>query len=152
MAFSYLTPETIVETFKTSRQYTEGLTDNFPEFERLARNKPHASIAKELPKTTDGTTASIIRKTPHRVIQQLPTGLVRSNDSGWLPIIAQFIYDHKIIPSANEDYALLQKCWLVVEKFLTYGHCATYAPFLDHYGYFCPDLKLPYWQAIRYQL
>ena len=151
MAFSYLTPETIVETFKTSRQYTEGLTDNFPEFERLARNKPHASIAKELPKTTDGTTASIIRKTPHRVIQQLPTGLVRSNDSGWLPIIAQFIYDHKIIPSANEDYALLQKCWLVVEKFLTYGHCATYAPFLDHYGYFCPDLKLPYWGDIFIQ-
>ena len=147
----YLTEENLVETFKSAQQYTEGLTDNFPEYERIARNKPHASIAKELPKTTDGTTASIIRKTPHRVIQQLPTGVVRSEKEDWLGIVAGYIYRTKIIPSANVDYALLQKCWLVVEKFLTYGFCPTYAPFLDHYGYFCPDLKLPYWGDIFLQ-
>ena len=147
----YLTEENLVETFKSSQQYTEGLTDNFPEYERIARNKPHASIAKELPKTTDGTTASIIRKTPHRVIQQLPTGVVRSTTEDWLSVVASFIYRKKIIPSANVDYALLQKCWLIVEKFLTYGFAPTYTPFLDHYGYFCPDLKLPYWGDIFLQ-
>lgn len=151
MAFQYLKEDTIVDVFQKSQQYTDKLTDNFTEYERLARNKPHPSIAKELPKTTDGTTASIIRKTPHRVIQQLPTGFVRSDGPEWLAIIAQFIYTHKIIAYANTDYALLQKCWLVVEKFLTYGFCPTYAPFLDHGGYLCTDLKLPYWGDIFLQ-
>lgn len=151
MAYQYLTPENIVETFRTSRQYTEGLTDRFREYERIARNLPHASIPKEYPKTTDGTTASIIRKTPHRIIQQLPIGAVKSDTEDWLAIVASFIYRHKIIPNANEGYALLQKCWNVVERFLTFGFCPTYAPFVEHNGYFCTDLRLPYWGDIFLQ-
>lgn len=150
-SFQYLTEENIAEVFRTSRQYTEALTDNFFEYERIARNKPHASIPKELPKTTDGTTASIIRKTPHRVIQQLPTGKVTSDTEDWLSIVAEFIYTNKIIPNANEGYALLQKCWSVVERFLTFGFCPTYAPFVEHGGYFCTDLRLPYWGDIFLQ-
>lgn len=151
MSYQFLTPETIVDVFRTSRQYTEGLTDKFHEYERLARNKPHGSIPREYPKTTDGTTASIIRKTPHRIIQQLPTGTVKSDRDDWLSIVASFIYTHRIIPSANEDYSLLQKCWQVVERFLTFGYCATYAPFVEHGGYFCTDLRLPYWGDIFIQ-
>ena len=150
-AFQYLTPDNVVEVFKTSQQYTEGLTDNFFEYERIARNKPHGSIPKELPKTTDGTTASIIRKTPHRVIQQLPTGKVTSDTQDWLSIVAGFIYTNKIIPYANEGYALLQKSWTVVERLLTFGYCPTYAPFVEHGGYFCTDLRLPYWGDIFIQ-
>lgn len=149
--YNYLTPENLVQTFRTSQQYTESLTDNFQEYERLARNKPHASIPKEYPKTTDGTTASIIRKTPHRIIQQLPTGKVVSDTDDWLSVVASFIYTNRIIPYANEGYALLQKCWTVVERFLTYGYCPTYAPFVSHAGYFCPDLRLPYWGDIFVQ-
>jgi hypothetical protein len=151
MAYQYLTPDNVVETFKDSRQYTEGLTDSFPEYERLSRNKPHASIPKEYPKTTDGTTASIIRKTPHRIIQQLPTGKVTSTTDDWLSVIAEFIYYDRIIPNANEGYALLQKCWLVVERFLAFGSCPTYAPFVQHNGYFCTDLRLPYWGDVFLQ-
>src|SRR6266550_1773797 len=121
MSYSFLQPETIVETYKTSKQYTEGLTDNFIEYERIARNKPHGSIPKEYPKTTDGTTASIIRKTPHRIIQQLPTGKVTSETNDWLSVVAEFIYTKRIILNANEGYALLQKCWSVVERSLTFG-------------------------------
>lgn len=149
--FQYLEPKNLVETFRTSQSYTEGLTEHFREYERLARNKPHASIPKEYPKTTDGTTASIIRKTPHRIIQQLPTGKVKSTTEDWLSIVAEFIYTEKIIPNANESYALLQKCWNVVERFLTFGSCPTYAPFVEHAGYFCPDLRLPYWGDIFLQ-
>lgn len=145
MAYQFLKPESIVETYIASKKWTEGLTDGFQENERIARNKPHSSIPKEYPKTTDGTTASIIRKTPHRIIQQLPTGKVHSIKQDWLSVVASFIYRDKIIPSANEDYALLQKCWNVVEKFLTFGSCATYAPFVEHGGYFCTDLRLIYW-------
>jgi hypothetical protein len=143
--FQYLKPENLVERFRDSQQYTEGLTDNFFEYERLMRNKPHGSIPKEYPKTTDGTLASIIRKTPHRIIQQLPTGKVKSTTNDWLSVVASFIYTDKIIPNANEGYALLQKCWMVVEKFLGFGSCPTYAPFVNHGGYFCTDLRLPYW-------
>lgn len=150
-SFQYLQPDNLVETLQASRQYTEGLTDGFLEYERIARNKPHASIPKELPKTTDGTTASIIRKTPHRVIQQLPTGKVKSDTNDWLSVIAEFIYTNKIIPSANEGYALLQKCWTVVERLLTFGYCPTYVPFTEHGGYFCTDLRIPYWGDIFIQ-
>lgn len=151
MAYQYLKPDTVVETFKKSRQYTESLTDRFPYYERIARNKPHASIPKEYPKTTDGTTASIIRKTPHRIIQQLPTGKVKSTTNDWLSVVAEFIYYDKIIPNANEGYALLQKCWQVVERFLGFGSCPTYAPFVQKNGYFCPDLRLPYWGDVFLQ-
>lgn len=149
--YQFLKPDSITETFQDSKQYTEGLTDNFQEYERLSRNKPLGSIPKEYPKTTDGTTASIIRKTPHRIIQQLPTGKVKSTNEDWLSVIAQFIYTNKIIPSANEGYALLQKCWSVVERFLAFGYCPTYVPFVNHYGYFCTDLRLPYWGDIFLQ-
>jgi hypothetical protein len=149
--YSYLAEDTIIETFRSSRQYTEGLTDQFFEFERLARNKPHGSIPREYPKTTDGTTASIIRKTPHRIIQQLPTGRVVSDSDDWLNVIAEFIYKHKIIPSANEGYALLQKCWTIVEKFLTFGFCPVYTPFVEHNGYFCTDMRIPYWADVFIQ-
>lgn len=151
MSYQYLTPTNIAEVFKTSRQYTEGLTDNFFEYERLMRNKPHANIPKEYPKTTDGTTASIIRKTPHRIIQQLPTGKVQSDADDWLSVVASFIYTNKIIPYANEGYALLQKCWSVVERSLGFGYCPTYVPFVNHEGYFCTDLRLPYWGDIFLQ-
>lgn len=151
MAYSYLKPDNIVEVFKTSKQHTESLTDGFIEYERIARNKPHGSVPKEYPKTTDGTTASIIRKTPHRIIQQLPTGRVVSITEDWLSVVASFIYLKKVIPHANEGYALLQKCWNVVEKFLTFGFCPTYAPFVESNGYFCTDLRLPYWGDIFVQ-
>ncbi len=151
MAFQYLTPENLVEVFRTSQKYTESLTDNFHEYERLMRNKPHGSIPKQYPKPTDGTTASIIRKTPHRIIQQLPTGHVIADRADWLPVVADFIYNHKIIPNANEGYALLQKCWSVVERFMGFGSCPTYAPFTEHNGYFCTDLRLPYWGDIFLQ-
>lgn len=151
MAYQYLKPENIAETYRLAKQYTEKLTDNFPEYERLMRNQPHASTPKEYPKTTDGTTASIIRKTPHRVIQQLPTGKVTSITEDWLSVIASFIYRKHIIPRANEGYALLQKCWNVVERSLGFGSCPTYTPFVNHNGYFCTDLRLPYWGDIFLQ-
>lgn len=151
MSYQYLTEENVIETFKTSRQWTESLTDSFPEYERIARNKPHASVPKEYPKTTDGTTASIIRKTPHRIIQQLPSGVVHSDTQDWLSVIAQFIYAKRIIPNANEGYALLQKSWQVVERFLTFGSCPTFAPFVKSNGYFCTDLRLPYWGDVFLQ-
>lgn len=120
------------------------LTRPFEEFERIARNRPHPGLDKAYPRTTDGTTAAIIRKTPHRIVQQLPTGRVISDQNDWLTIVASFIYANRIIKNANEQYFLLQKCWSIIEKALTYGCCPTYTPFINRGDYFGPDLTIPY--------
>ena len=152
--FQYLTPNNLQSVYILAKQYTEALTYPwFLEYERIARNEPHPSIDKKYPKTTDGTTASVIRKTPHRVIQQLPTGSVKS-ESGtedWLTIVAKYIYEHKIVPHANAEYGLLQKSWSVVEKAMTFGSVATYTPFLKHDNGFGPDLSLIYWGDVMLQ-
>lgn len=152
MTFSFLTPENIYSRYEESKRYTELLTDPFPEYERIAQNRPHDSIDPRYPKTTDGTTASIIRKTPKRVIQQLPTGVIKSdNEHDWLPIVAQFIYTDVILKYANEEYDLIQKCWNITEGGLTFGSRCSYTPFLNHDGYFCSDMVIPYWGDVFLQ-
>lgn len=152
MIYSFLNEKNIFSKYEESKRYTEQLTDPFPEFERIARNRPKDNSNSKYPKTTDGTTASIVRKTPKRVVQQLPTGVVETdNEDDWLGIVAQFIYANKILRYANEDYDLIQKCWNQIERGLTFGSGASYTPFLNHDGYFCTDMTLPYWGDIFLQ-
>lgn len=151
MAFQYLTKDNIFDRYQAAKTYTDNLTVPFPEFERIARNKPKEGMDKNYPKTTDGTTASIIRKTPKRVVQQLPTGEVENEQEDWLSIVADFILREKILLYANEEYDLLQKCWNTIEGALSFGATATYTPFLNHDGYMCPDVTLIYWGDIKLQ-
>lgn len=147
----FITPQNIFSQWQKSKTYTDQITKPFPEFQRIARNEPYTTSDPAYPNVTDGTTASIVQKTPKRVVQQLPSGRVVTDDEGWLGIVADFIYTHKIIPYANEDYGVLEKSHLVIENGLTYGSCVTYAPFLNHEGYFCPDMTLPYWGDVYLQ-
>jgi hypothetical protein len=149
--FSYLDSKNVFKRYQEAKRYTDTLTVPFPEFERIAANQPFEGIDPNYPNTTDGTTASIIRKTPRRVIQQLPTGKVESDDDDWLGVVADFIFTNKILPYANEEYDLIQKCWTAVEDALTFGSCVTYTPFLNHDGYFCPDVTNLYWGDIAIQ-
>lgn len=152
MNFSFLTTDNVFKRYNESKSYTEKLTEPFDEFERIALNKPFDGIDPRYPKTTDGTTASIIRKTGKRVVQQLPTGVIDTDDDqAWLPVVAQFIYTNKILPYANDEYDLIQKCWTYIEKSLTFGAAATYTPLLNHDGYICPDVTSPYWGDIFIQ-
>jgi hypothetical protein len=151
VAYSYLTKDNVFDRYEAACKYTEKLTTPFPEFERIARNRPSDKIDPNFPKTTDGTTASIIRKTPRRIIQQLPTGEVENDTDDWLSVVADFILTNKVLLYANEEYDLLQKCWGVVEGGLSFGAVATYAPFLNHDGYMCPDVTLIYWGDIKLQ-
>lgn len=152
MAHAYLTPKNIFKLYEQDKEYTDTLTKPFDEFARIARNRPHDGIDPAYPKTTDGTTASIIQKTPKRVVQQLPTGVIEGDEAPeWLKLVAQFVYTEKILPYANEDYGLFEKSHLVIESGLTFGFGASLAPFLNHGGYFCPDMVLPYWGDITIQ-
>lgn len=150
-SFSYLTKDNVVKRYTAAKTYTDELTVPFPEFQRIARNKPYRGDDPNYPSVTDGTTASIIRKTPKRIIQQLPTGSVVTDGGDWLGIVGNFILTNKILPYANEEYDLIQKCWTVIENGLSFGSCATYTPFINHDGYMCPDLSTIYWGDIMLQ-
>lgn len=152
MAFSFLKEDNLSQKFSAAKTYTESLNEPFPEFDRIARNVPRKDKDPRYPSTTDGTTAAVIRKLGKRIVQQLPTGSIETDsDDDWLPIVAGFVYREKILPYANLDYDLIQKCWQVIERGATFGSTATYTPFVSHDGYFCPDLVLPYWGDVFLQ-
>lgn len=152
MNLSYLDEENIYDIFTESKDHTERLTEPFPEYSRIARNKPHPRTPERFPKTTDGTSASIISKTPRRAVQQHPTGVIESENehSPW-PIIADFVGRTKILPYANTEYDLLQKCWNTMEDGATFGSKAVYTPMIDHDGEVTPDYLPIYWGDIFVQ-
>lgn len=123
--------------------------DPLDEFERIARNQPHPGIDKSYPKVTDGTTSSIIQKTPRRIVQQIPTGSVKGE--GWLPIVAGFIFRSEIIPNANEQNAFIDKCWRLIRSALGFGAAHSYTPIVNRGDYFGPDLGIPYIKNVKFQ-
>lgn len=148
----FLTENNFWEKYHKAVDWTKQWTDPFDEFIRIARNETEPGTPSEYAKVSDGTTASLIRKTPKRVIQQLPTGIITSDDDNdWLPIVAEFILLNKIIPYANSDYDLIQKFWTTVENGLTIGGQAVYTPFLKHGNEFTTDASLVYWGDIFFQ-
>lgn len=152
MAFSYITEDNIYDLFEKAQDHHELQTSRFPEYFRVARNRPSANIDKKHPPTTDGTTASIIQKSPKRVIQQLPTGKITTSDKNdWRAIVSEFLYTDQILPYANEEYDLIHKCWTTVENGMSCGSQAVYSPFIDHDGVVSPDYTLPYWGDIFMQ-
>lgn len=146
---SYLTEENLFDTYDASVKYMQSYIDPVDEQERIARNQPHPGLDKAYPKVTDGTTSSIIQKTPRRIIQQLPTGRVISETNDSTSIIAGYIYTNRIIPNANEQYALLQKCWLMVSRAMAHGVAHSSAPFVNRGGYFGTDMKIHYIKNVK---
>lgn len=148
---AYLSEDNVVENYKLATSYMRSALDPVDEYERIARNKPHPGIDKAYPKVTDGTTSSIIKKTPRRIVQQLPTGRVISDQNDWLSIVAGFIYSKRIIPNANQQYALLQKCWMMIGRSMTYGASHSYTPIVQTGDYFGTDLAVPYIKNIKFE-
>ena len=147
-----LNEENFWKKYKAAKQWTEQWTEPFDEFIRIARNETEPNTPPEYARVSDGTTASLIRKTPKRVIQQLPTGIVTSDDDNdWLPIVAEFILLNKIIPYANSEYDLIQKFWSMVENGEIIGGQAVYTPFIRHGQEFTTDATLVYWGDIFFQ-
>lgn len=144
MAFQYIDESDLFSAINDAKKYMRPLFEPFQEFERIARNRPHPGIDRAYPKVTDGTTASVIQKTPRRIIQQLPSGTVTSPANDWLTIVAEFILTDKILPNANGQYAFIQKVWNAVSKALTYGAQPAYISFVKRGKYIGTDMTLPY--------
>ena len=154
MTYPFLTKDNVFNKYVAAKDYTDKLREPFPEFERIARNRPKDSIPDEYPKTTDGTTAALIKKTPRRIVQQHPTGKIEAeydNEHRWLSIAAEYIYLNEILPYANNEYDLIQKNWNVIEAGLTVGAAAVTTPFLFRDGRFSTDMKLVYWGDLMFQ-
>jgi len=148
----FLTEKNFWHKYHKAVDWTRQWTEPFDEFVRIARNETEPGTPQEYARVSDGTTASLIRKTPKRIIQQLPTGVVSSDDDDdWLPIVAEFILLNKIIPYANSDYDLIQKFWSTVENGLVVGGQAVYTPFLKRGREFTTDASLVYWGDIFFQ-
>lgn len=152
MAFSFLTEENILDLCSASKDYTEKLTQPFEEYSRLARNKPHAKIPKAFPKTTDGTSASIIIKSARRAVQQLPAGVVSTSDeySPW-PILAEFAYLKEILPNANAEYDLIHKMWITIENGESFGSQCVFTPVAYNDGKLLPDYLIVSWRDVFIQ-
>lgn len=114
------------------------------ELERIARGKPSPNISPELPKTTDGTTASIVLKQPRRVIQQVPTGVIDCKDYPEYAQIAGLVLSDRLLPLMKAMGNVLQKSWLMTTKVLTYGSGTSYKFFTNHNGVMYMDFVLPY--------
>ena len=148
----FLNEDNFWNKYSKSKEWTEKWSEDFDEFYRIARNEAPEGVPKQYANVSDGTTAALIRKTPKRVIQQLPTGMVTSDDKDdWLPIFADFILTNKILPFANSDYDLIQKFWTSVENGLAIGGQAVYTPFIKNNGEFTTDMSLIYYGDIFFQ-
>lgn len=125
--------------------------DLVDEQERIARNQPLPGLDKAYPKVTDGTTSSIIQKTPRRIVQQLPTGQVKSITNDWLSVVASFILLERIIPNANEQNALIDKCWRMIKTALAHGAAHSSAPFVNRGDYFGTDMTVHYIKNVKFE-
>lgn len=147
-----LTEKNFWQKYQKAAQWTEKWTDPFDEYVRIARNEAGDDVPEQYARVSDGTTASLIRKAPKRVIQQLPTGIITSDDDNdWLPIVAEYILLNKIIPYANSDYDLIQKFWSTVENGFVIGGQAVYTPFLKRGDEFTTDASLVYYGDVFFQ-
>ena len=143
MSQEFIKAEDLYGKYSDAKTFMLPLHEPLDEFERIARNKPHPGIAKNLPKVTDGTLAALIQEQPKRIVQQIPTAKVNS-DSDWMNILGGWVLEHEIIPNANQVAALIQKSWSMISKALTYGSQPAFVQFVNRGDYIGTDFTLPY--------
>lgn len=142
---NYLDPTNIKDALFTAERHMKPYFEPIPEYERLARNKPHPKvIAMKLPNVTDGRLAAATYKQPKRTIQQLPTGRIYSLQYPELGRVIDYDWQNNIIPHALTNGNLLLKSWTISTKALTYGYQPS-IQFMSARGTFTGgDFRLPY--------
>lgn len=148
----FLTKENLWKKYQAARDWTKKWSEDFEEYDRIARNEAPDNVPEQYARVSDGTAAALVRKTPKRVIQQLPTGVVTTDDEDDpMAIVAEFILLHKILPDAKGGHDLIQKFWSTIENGLTFGGQAVYTPFVWNGSEFTADAKLIYYGDIFFQ-
>ncbi len=142
-----LSEKNLFDAYKDALAYTIILNDPFVEFQRIARNKPYAGLAKKFPRVAEGSTAAFIHQKPRQLIQKTPTGKVSNDDNvEWLDVVVQDKLDNEIVPYATEDYPVFEKAQSGLEQAFTVGCTITTAPFYNHRnGIWSPDMTMQFW-------
>lgn len=145
MAFSYIDESNIGDAYDDSKAKFAPVLGKINEYERIARNEPKGDLPAGFPSTTDGTTASYVQARPKSVIQQIPTGLVRSLDDDLeLADIANLVLTEDILPNATTSGTVIQKSWAALSKAMIYGSQPAFVFYSNKGDYFGADFKLPY--------
>lgn len=148
----FLTKDNLWSKYEVAKEWSKNWSKDFEEYDRIARNEAPSNVPEQYARVSDGTAAALVRKAPKRVIQQLPTGVVTSDDEDDpMAIVAEFILLHKILPDAKGGHDLIQKFWSTIENGLTFGGQAVYTPFVWNGSEFTADAKLIYYGDIFFQ-
>lgn len=148
----FLTKENLWSKYEAAKEWSKKWSEDFEEYDRIARNEAPGNVPEQYARVSDGTAAALVRKAPKRVIQQLPTGVVTSDDEDDpMAIVAEFILLHKILPDAKGGHDLIQKFWSTIENGLTFGGQAVYTPFVWNGSEFTADATLIYYGDIFFQ-
>lgn len=148
----FLTKDNLWSKYEVAKEWSKNWSKDFEEYDRIARNEAPSNVPEQYARVSDGTAAALVRKAPKRVIQQLPTGVVTSDDEDDpMAIVAEFILLHKILPDAKGGHDLIQKFWSTIENGLTFGGQAVYTPFVWNGSEFTADAKLIYHGDIFFQ-
>jgi hypothetical protein len=144
LAATFLKPDNLKKQFEASREYYDNLRKPYDEFERIKNNRPHPNIDPVYPQTTDGTTASQVRLTPRRAIQQIPYGKVEVDGEPALSCLADYLLTDEIVPNSTAQTDVLGKLWKGVEDIETYGSTDAVVFYKVDGEYFGTDWRIPY--------
>lgn len=140
----FINASTAMEAYEESRKWMRPYFEPIDELERLARNRPSAKIPIDLPKVTDGTLSAIIQEQPKRIIQQEPSGLVKSIDYPEFAMVADYELRNRIIPMSHVMGTELQKDWNMLGKAMTWGRSTSYSYFTTRNGIRYVEWVIPY--------
>jgi hypothetical protein len=132
------------DAYEESNKWFRPYFDPINEFERIARNKPSDKITSELPKITDGTMAAVVQEQPKRVIQQVPSGILKCKDYPEYAKIADIVLFQELVPRYNRMGSMLQKSWNMVGKAMTWGRSVSYTFYTMTNGVLHTDFVIPY--------
>lgn len=142
-----VTEKNVFRLYREALEYTNNLTQSFPEFQRIGLAQPSPDLPAKYPRVATGDTAAWMIQKSRTIIQQVPNGLVKNEASTeWLDIYGQFTIDHEIIPNATEDYDVLEKAQHSLKNAFNFGCAVTSAPSYIHpNGEQTPDMTTVYW-------
>ena len=139
-----LTPNNLIEKFNSAREYQYKKATNFYEFQRHALGYPADFRRRGIPPISEGSTSSIIREFPKRILPDKPIYKLDMDDKVHQCVI-EYLFNEKFLPEANTHDGFHAKCQLALRNALTFGlQIAEVFTKVNDKGEVVPDFRLPF--------